>query len=90
MNLYGDNQGMLQSSLMIDLECKKRHLAIAYHKTRECVAAGIINPVKILMDHNISNFLTKLLEWGPHHCHAGAFCGRWKVGSGVDMTTVRL
>ena len=81
---------MLQSSSLIDLECKKRHLAIAYHKMRECVAAGIINPVRILTDHNISDFLTKLLEWGPHHYHAGAFFGRWKVGSGVNMMTVRL
>ena len=71
--MYGDNEGILQSSSLIDLECKKRHLAIAYHKMRECVIAGIINPVKILMDHNISDFLMKLLEWGPHHYHAGAF-----------------
>ncbi len=89
-NLYGDNQGMLQSRSMIDLEHKKRHLAIVYHKMRECVATGIINPVKILTDHNISDFLTELLEWSPHHYHAGAFFSRWKVGSGVDMTAVQL
>jgi hypothetical protein len=75
---------------MIDSECKKRHLVVADHNMRECVAAGIINPVKILTDHNISNFLTKLLEWSPHHSHAGAFFGRWKVGSGADKTAVRL
>ena len=60
---------------MIDLECKKRCLAIAYHKMRECVAAGNNNPVKILTDNNISDFLMKLLEWSPHHYQAGAFIG---------------
>ena len=47
---------------MIDLECKKMHLAIAYHKMRECIAAGIINPVKILTYHNISDSLQSRLS----------------------------
>ena len=89
-NLYGDNKGMLQSSTLIDSECKKRHLEIAYHKLRECVAAGIINPIKIHTDHNISDFLTKVTDWGTHHYHTGAFFGRWLVGAEVDITTVKL
>eukprot|EP00957_Ditylum_brightwellii_P122348 9330455-Ditylum_brightwellii.AAC.1 len=34
-------------STVLDSLLKKKHVAIAYHKTRESVAAGITHPVKI-------------------------------------------
>ena len=40
-NNYEDNHRVLQSSSMIDSECKKRHLAIEYQKMSKCVAAEI-------------------------------------------------
>ncbi len=43
--MYGDNQGMLTSSTKIDAECKKKHVQISYNIMRECVAAGVTNPV---------------------------------------------
>ena len=89
-NLYGDNKGMLQSSMLIDSECKKLHLAIAHHKMRECVAAGMINPIKIHTDHNIRDFLMKTTDWGTHHYHTGAFFGQWLVGAEVDILMVKL
>ena len=90
-NLYGDHhQGMLRGSMLIDAECKKWHVPIAYHKMREYVTAGTINPIKVLTDHIISDFLAKALEWGPHHHHTGCFFGRWQVVSQVNMSTVQL
>ena len=70
-NLYDDNNGIPQSSTLIDSESKERHLAIAYHKIWEHGASGIINPIKIHTDYNISDFLTKATEWGTHHYDTG-------------------
>ena len=57
--LAGDNLGALQSSTNPGSECKKRHVNIAYHYTRECNAAGIVKIYKIHTDHNPSDPFTK-------------------------------
>ena len=65
-------------------------MVIGNHKMQECVAAGIVNPIKVDTRHNIANFLTKSLAWKKLHYHAGAFFGRWDHGTEVDMTKVKL
>ena len=40
---------------------KKKHVAIAYHKTREAAAAGICHPIKIDTKCNFADLLTKAL-----------------------------
>ena len=88
--LYGDNQGMIQSSTLIDSECKKKHITIAYNKMQECVAAKIVNPVKVGIEMNLSDVLTKGTAWKTHQFLTGVFFGWWKVGDGVDMMAVKL
>ena len=39
--LCGDNLGMIISSTNPDSELKKKHVAISFHKLRECAAAGV-------------------------------------------------
>ena len=65
--LPGDNLGMLQSSTLVESQLKKKHVAIGYHKLRECVAAGTVNPIKVDTRHNIADFLTKSLAWKELH-----------------------
>ena len=57
--LCGDNLGMIMSSTNPDLELKKKHVAISFHKLRECAAAGIINLIKVCTMVNRADILTK-------------------------------
>ena len=88
--LYGSNQGMVQSSTLIDLECKKTHIAISYYKLQEYVAARIVNPVKVGTKMNLTDFLTKGTAWKTHCFLPGMFFGWRMVGDGVNMMEVKL
>ena len=57
--MYGDNLGVIQSSTRPDSPLKKKNIAISYHKTRECVAAGIIEVRKVDTKDNLADPLTK-------------------------------
>ena len=57
--ICGDNKGVIQNCTMQDSLLKKKHVAIAYHKTRESAAAGIVHPIKISSQHNFADILTK-------------------------------
>ena len=57
--LCGDNLGMIMSSTNPDSELKKKHVAISFHKLRECAAAGIVNLIKVCTTVNRSDILTK-------------------------------
>ena len=50
---------ILYGNTLIDLEWSKKCIDIAYHKMQECVAAGIVNPVKVGTEMNLSNFIKK-------------------------------
>ena len=57
--LCGDNLGMIMSLTNPDSELKKKHVAISFHKLRECAAAGIVNLIKVCTTVNRSDILTK-------------------------------
>ena len=61
--MFGDNQSMVINVSNPGSSLKKRPLAIAYHKVRECVAAGIIDIVHCRSEHNLADLMTKPL--GP-------------------------
>jgi hypothetical protein len=60
--IYGDNKGVVQNCMISDSLLKKKHVAIAYHKTRESAAAGIVHPIKIATENNFADLLTKALS----------------------------
>ena len=62
--LCGDNLGMIISCTNPELELKKKHVAISYHKLRECTAAGIFNPIKIYTMVNQAEVFTKCVLVG--------------------------
>jgi hypothetical protein len=57
--LCGDNQGVVQNATIAESLLKKKHVAIAYHKTRESAAAGIAHPIKTGGVDNFADVLTK-------------------------------
>ena len=59
--MCGDNLGVIQNCSIPSSLLKKKHVAIAYHKTREAAASGIIHPVKTMSHDNFADLLTKAL-----------------------------
>ena len=60
--LCGDNLGVIKNCTISSSLLKKKHVAIAYHKTRECAAAGVVRPAKVLTEDNFADLLTKALK----------------------------
>jgi hypothetical protein len=65
-DVYCDNQSVLTNAASPESTLKKRHNAIAYHRTREAITAGIIRVAWIEGDLNVADLLTKILA-GPRH-----------------------
>ena len=51
--------GVVQNSTILDSLLKKKHVAIAYHKTRESAEVGIVHPIKISGLNNFAYIITK-------------------------------
>lgn len=59
--ICGDNKGVIQNCTISDSLLKKKHVAIAYHRTREAAAAGMVHPVRTRSEHNFADLFTKSL-----------------------------
>jgi hypothetical protein len=60
-NVYCDNEAVTKNSIFPESTLKKKHNSIAYHRTREAVAAGTIRVTKEDGKTNLADVLTKLL-----------------------------
>lgn len=70
--VFGDNKGMIQNVSIKDSLLKKKHVAIAYHKSREATAAGIAHPIHCPGDYNYSDVLTKPVTRKTHKFLVGS------------------
>ena len=61
--MFGDNQSVITSSTVPHSLLSKRHNALAYHKVRECIAAGIISLHWSNSELNWSDILSKHWEY---------------------------
>ena len=61
--LLGDNQSVIINCSIPSSTLKKKHNAIAYHRVREAVAAGVIELGKVPSKDNVADMMTKPL--GP-------------------------
>jgi hypothetical protein len=68
--MFGDNLGVIQNASMPEANLVKKHVAIAFHSVRECVAAGIIAPYHIDGKDNFADILTKALDSTSFKHHA--------------------
>jgi hypothetical protein len=60
-NVYCDNEAVTKNAIYPESTLKKKHNSIAYHRTREAVAAGTIRVTKEDGKTNLADVLTKLL-----------------------------
>jgi len=60
-NVFCDNEAVTKNATIPESTLKKKHNSIAYHRTREAVAAGTIRVTKEDGDTNLADVLTKLL-----------------------------
>ncbi len=63
-NVFCDNESVFINSTKPESTLKKKHNAIAYHRTREAIAAGVIRVAWEDGRFNLGDVLTKLLP-GP-------------------------
>ena len=63
-NVFCDNESVFKNSTQPESVLKKKHNAIAYHRTREAQAAGLVRIVWEEGETNLADILTKLLP-GP-------------------------
>ena len=61
--LLGDNQSVLKSSTLPTSSLAERHNALAYHKVRSVISAGILNFCFTKSKQNASDVLTKFLPF---------------------------
>jgi hypothetical protein len=60
-NVYCDNEAVTKNAIYPESTLKKKHNSIAYHRTREAVAAGTIRVTKEDGKTNLADVLTKPL-----------------------------
>ena len=63
-SVFCDNESVFKNSTRPESTLKKKHNAIAYHRTREAIAAGIIRVAWEDGRFNLADVLTKLMP-GP-------------------------
>jgi hypothetical protein len=63
-NVFCDNESVVMNTTRPESTLKKKHNAIAYHRTREAQAAGIIRIAKEDGETNLADLFTKLVP-GP-------------------------
>lgn len=71
--MLGDNQSTITSCTIPSSSLKKKHNAIAYHRVREAVAAGIVQLFHVRSEDNLADTMTKPLNgkklrglWKPY------------------------
>ena len=60
--IFCDNESVVHNLTKPESTLKKKHNSIAFHKTRESVASGVIEVHKIASKDNPSDLLTKVLS----------------------------
>jgi hypothetical protein len=60
--LYGDNMSVVNSSMQPHGKLTKRHMALSFHRVRECIAAKIFSYLYIPSAENPADILSK--HWG--------------------------
>eukprot|EP00557_Chaetoceros_sp_GSL56_P014026 CAMPEP_0176478512 /NCGR_PEP_ID=MMETSP0200_2-20121128/1227_1 /TAXON_ID=947934 /ORGANISM="Chaetoceros sp., Strain GSL56" /LENGTH=1865 /DNA_ID=CAMNT_0017874457 /DNA_START=317 /DNA_END=5915 /DNA_ORIENTATION=+ len=63
--ILGDNRSVIINATVHSSLLKKKHVAIAYHLTRETTAARIVHPIKTKSEWNFADILTKALSRKP-------------------------
>jgi hypothetical protein len=60
-NVFCDNKSVVINSMVPESTLKRKHNAIAYHRVREAVAAGVLRIAFVFLKYNNADLLTKPL-----------------------------
>jgi hypothetical protein len=66
--MLGDNMSVVLNTTVPSSVLKKKHIAIAYHRVREAIAARIMRFAYIKSEENVSDMLTKPFSIEIFHC----------------------
>jgi hypothetical protein len=61
-NVFCDNNSVVINATIPTSPLKKKHNAIAYHRVREAIAAGVIRVAKVKSEENLAVVFTKPLS----------------------------
>ena len=61
-SIFVDNQSVFKNTTTPESKLKKKHVAICYHKVRECIAAGWVRIGWITSSLNLADLFTKVLD----------------------------
>mmetsp|Transcript_20457 Transcript_20457/g.31285 ORF Transcript_20457/g.31285 Transcript_20457/m.31285 type:complete len:157 (+) Transcript_20457:1-471(+) len=67
-SIFVDNQSVFKDTTTPESKLKKKHVAICYHKVRECIAAGWVRIGWITSSLNLANLFTKVLDATTWSC----------------------
>lgn len=62
-DLYCDNRSVVDSVSRAEGRLNKKHLAICYHRVRECCAMSICRIAHVKSEYNLADILTKVLSY---------------------------
>lgn len=62
--MFGDNEAVVNGASLPHSKLGKRHNALAYHRTRTCIAAGMVQYNHMDGDKNPADILSK--HWAMH------------------------
>jgi hypothetical protein len=60
--MFGNNKAVVDSSMKLHAQLKKRHTMLSFHHVREAIASGIVGFYFIPGEHNPADILSK--HWG--------------------------
>ena len=74
--VFCDNQAVTNSTMNADTRLKRKHISIAYHQSREAVAAGIMLVYYESTKTNHADLFTKILSHLPRKRLMSFICGK--------------
>jgi hypothetical protein len=65
-DVYCDNSSVVKSASVVEGRLNKKHLAICYHRVRECCAMGVCRIAHVNGDNNLADIFMKVLNTVRH------------------------
>ena len=89
--MFVDNQSVFKNTTNPASKLKKKHVAICYHKVRECIAAGWVRIGWITSSLNLADLFTKVLDATTRSRLLESMMSRWNPPTvAVSLTEVSI
>ena len=90
-SVFVDNQSVFKNTTNPASKLKKKHVAICYHKVRECIAAGWVRIGWITSSLNLADLFTKVLDATTRSRLLEGMMSRWNPPTvAVSLTEVSI